>query len=54
MRIKKKKQNIFHIELHGEIYRNPRGAFKKIGETFIKVGTGKGNYSIKIQKIRIK
>ena len=55
MKIRKKTKHPYGFEIDGEIYRNKGGAFtKKDQDSFIRVGSGKGNYSIKIKSIRRK
>lgn len=53
MKIRKTKSNPFPFEIEGEIYRNKRGAFIKTPSgVFKRVGSGKGNYCVKITKLR--
>jgi len=54
-RIRKKKIKDFDFEIIGKVYRHPKGAFmRKNDGSFIKVGSGKGKYSLKVEKIRKK
>ena len=53
MKIRKKIKHEFPFEIEGNIYRHKGGAFIKTPEGFFKkVGSGKGNYSVNIKKLR--
>jgi len=51
----RRKKDPFSFEIDGEVYRNKGGAFiRKDNGSFVRVGSGKGKYSIKIVSIRRK
>jgi len=50
-----KRKDPYSFEINGELYRNKGGAFiKKDNGSFVRVGSGKGKYSLKIVSIRRK